>query len=91
MKGPNSVFAGLSNAGGTVNVIRMKPAFRAAGSLEVSGGDHENRRITFRQTGPLLADRLAYLLVYGHTSKRAPSTTSSSTRATTPEVSVSGR
>lgn len=71
MKGPNSVFAGLSNAGGTVNVIRMKPAFKAAGSLEVSGGDYENRRVAFRQTGPLLADRLAYLLVYGHTSKES--------------------
>ena len=71
MKGPNSVFAGLSNAGGTVNVIRMKPAFKAAGSLEVSGGDYANRKVTFRQTGPLLANRLAYLFVYGHTAKQS--------------------
>lgn len=71
MKGPNSVFAGLSNAGGTVNVIKMKPSFQAAGSLEVSGGDYDNRRIVFRQSGPILADRLAYLLVYGHTSKES--------------------
>jgi outer membrane receptor protein involved in Fe transport len=69
MKGPNSVFAGLSNAGGTINVIKMKPSFKSQGSLQVSGGDYENRRIALRQTGPLFSDKLAYLLVYGHTSK----------------------
>jgi outer membrane receptor protein involved in Fe transport len=69
MKGPNSVFAGLSNAGGTVNVIKMKPSFKTQGSLQVSGGDYDNRRVTLRHTGPLLSDKLAYMLVYGHTSK----------------------
>ncbi len=71
MKGPNSVFAGLSNAGGTVNVIKMKPSFKNTGSLQVSAGDYENRRIAFRQSGPIVADRLAYMLVYGHTSKKS--------------------
>ncbi len=71
MKGPNSVFAGLSNAGGTVNVIKMKPGFKNAGSLQVSGGDFQNRKVTFRQTGPILGDQLAYLVVYGHTAKQS--------------------
>lgn len=71
MKGPNSVFAGLSNAGGTVNVIKMKPSFKTAGSFQVSGGEYEHRRVAFRQSGPLVANRLAYLLVYGHTSRKS--------------------
>lgn len=71
MKGPNSVFAGLSNAGGTINVIKMKPSFKNTGFLQVSGGDYQNRRVTIRQSGPILADRLAYMVVYGHTAKES--------------------
>jgi outer membrane receptor protein involved in Fe transport len=34
VKGPNAVFAGISNPGGTVNLIKVKPSFVARHSLD---------------------------------------------------------
>lgn len=67
VKGPNAVFAGISNPGGTVNLIKFKPAFAASHSLDASYGSFDHRRIVFRSTAPLVPDRLAYSLVYGRT------------------------
>jgi outer membrane receptor protein involved in Fe transport len=67
VKGPNAVFAGISNPGGTVNLIKMKPAFTPAHSLDASIGSFAHRRIVLRSTGPLRSDTLAYSVIYGHT------------------------
>lgn len=67
VKGPNAVFAGISNPGGTVNLIKQKPSFTPRHSLDVSYGSFDHRRAVFRTSGPLLPDRLAYSFVYGRT------------------------
>ncbi|MDP3069378.1 MAG: TonB-dependent receptor [Opitutaceae bacterium] len=67
VKGPNAVFAGISNPGGTVNLIKQKPSFTPRHSLDVSYGSFDHKRMVFRTSGPLLPDRLAYSFVYGRT------------------------
>jgi len=67
VKGPNAVFAGISNPGGTVNLIKMKPSFIARHTLDLSFGSFDHKRVVLRSTAPLIEDRLAYSLVYGHT------------------------
>ncbi|MBL9189711.1 MAG: TonB-dependent receptor [Opitutaceae bacterium] len=67
VKGPNAVFAGISNPGGTVNLIKQKPSFTSRHSLDVSYGSFDHKRAVFRTSGPLLPDRLAYSFVYGRT------------------------
>lgn len=71
VKGPNAVFAGLSNPGGTINMIKMKPTFEHTGSLSAEVGDFGHNRAIVRVGGPLIADKLAYLLVYGHTDEKS--------------------
>lgn len=71
VKGPNAVFAGLSNAGGTVNMIRMNPSFSATGSLSGEIGDYDHSRVVLKTSGPLIADKLAYLFVFGATDEKS--------------------
>jgi outer membrane receptor protein involved in Fe transport len=71
VKGPNAVFAGLSNPGGTINMIKMKPTFKAAGSVVGELGDYGHNRFIARASGPLVADKIAYLFVYGHTDEKS--------------------
>lgn len=71
VKGPNAVFAGLSNPGGTINMIKMKPTFEHTGSLSAEVGDYGHNRFIARAGGPIVADKLAYLLVYGHTDEKS--------------------
>jgi outer membrane receptor protein involved in Fe transport len=67
VKGPNAVFAGISNPGGTVNLIKLKPSFTPRHSLDLSYGSFDHKRVVFRSSAPLLKDTLAYSLVYGRT------------------------
>lgn len=67
VKGPNAVFAGISNPGGTVNLIKLKPSFTPRHSLDASFGTFDHRRVVVRTSAPLVADKLAYGLVYGRT------------------------
>lgn len=71
VKGPNAVFAGMSNPGGTVNLIKLKPGFTAQHTVEASYGSFDHRRIVLRSTGPLVPHRLAYHLVYGRTDEQS--------------------
>ncbi|MBL9203240.1 MAG: TonB-dependent receptor [Opitutaceae bacterium] len=67
VKGPNAVFAGISNPGGTVNLIKQKPSFAPRHSLDVSYGSYDHKRAVFRSTGPVVRDRVAYSLTFGRT------------------------
>lgn len=67
VKGPNAVFAGISNPGGTVNLIRIKPGFTPRHSLDASFGNFGHARLVLRSTAPLLRDKVAYSFVYGYT------------------------
>lgn len=71
VKGPNAVFAGISNPGGTVNMIKLKPSFVAQHSAEVTFGSFEHKRAVFRTAGPLLKDKLAYSFTYGTTDEQS--------------------
>jgi outer membrane receptor protein involved in Fe transport len=71
VKGPNAVFAGISNPGGTVNLIKIKPGFTPRHSLDVSYGSFDHKRVVFRTTAPLLKDTLAYSFVYGRTDEQS--------------------
>lgn len=71
VKGPNAVFAGLSNPGGTINLIKMNPSFTPTGSLSGELGDFDHHRFIARASGPLIADKLAYLVVYGKTNEKS--------------------
>ncbi len=69
VKGPNAVFAGISNPGGTVNLIKLKPSFLPRHTVDVSYGSFEHRRAVLRSTAPLFKDKLAYSLIYGTTNE----------------------
>ncbi len=71
VKGPNAVFAGISNPGGTVNLIKIKPGFTPRHSIDLSYGSFDHQRVVFRSTGPLLRETLAYSLAYGHTDEES--------------------
>jgi outer membrane receptor protein involved in Fe transport len=71
VKGPNAVFAGISNPGGTVNLIKLKPSFIAQHSVEVTYGSFEHKRAVFRTAGPLLRDKLAYSFTFGTTDEQS--------------------
>jgi outer membrane receptor protein involved in Fe transport len=71
VKGPNAVFAGISNPGGTVNLIKLKPGFRPQHSLAVSYGSFSHKRAVFRSAAPLIKDKLAYSIVLGTTDERS--------------------
>src|SRR5688500_6376216 len=65
VKGPNAVFAGISNPGGTVNLIKVKPTFRGEHSVDASFGSFDHQRVVLRTSGPLIRDTLAYSFIYG--------------------------
>lgn len=67
VKGPNAVFAGISNPGGTVNLIKLKPSFAPRHSVDMSYGSFDHRRAVLRSTAPLLKDKVAYSFIYGTT------------------------
>ncbi len=71
VKGPNAVFAGISNPGGTVNLIKLKPSFTPQTSVDVSYGSFSHKRAVFRTSAPLLKDKLAYSFVYGFTDEQS--------------------
>lgn len=71
VKGPNAVFAGISNPGGTVNLIKMKPSFAPKHSLDASYGSFDHKRVVFRSAAPIISDQLAYSLVYGRTDEQS--------------------
>lgn len=71
VKGPNAVFAGISNPGGTVNLIKLKPSFTPQTSVEVSYGSFSHKRAVFRTTAPLVKDKLAYSFVFGATDEQS--------------------
>jgi outer membrane receptor protein involved in Fe transport len=71
VKGPNAVFAGISNPGGTVNLIKMKPSFRPKHSVDASFGSFDHRRVVFRTSAPLVKDTLAYSFIYGRTDEES--------------------
>ena len=71
VKGPNAVFAGISNPGGTVNLIKSKPSFTPQHSIEAGYGSFAHKRLVVRSSAPVVADRLAYSLVYGRTDEES--------------------
>lgn len=71
VKGPNAVFAGISNPGGTVNLVKSRPSFSPNYSLELGAGSYAHRRLVLRAGGPLVKDALAYSLVYGLTDEKS--------------------
>ncbi len=71
VKGPNAVFAGISNPGGTVNLIKVKPSFVPQHSLDASYGSFDHRRVVFRTSAPIIKDKLAYTFIYGRTDEES--------------------
>src|SRR5687767_11785359 len=71
VKGPNAVFSGISNPGGTVNLIKVKPSFTPRHSVDASFGSFDHRRVVFRSSAPLIKDKLAYSFVYGRTDEES--------------------
>lgn len=71
VKGPNAVFAGISNAGGTVNLITQRPSFTPRHSLDTSYGTFDRKRVVFKTSAPILKDQLAYSFVYGRTDEQS--------------------
>ena len=71
VKGPNAVFAGISNPGGTVNLSTAKPSFTPRHSAEIGFGSFARRRLVLRSSAPLGGKRAAYNLVYGRTDEES--------------------
>ena len=54
VKGPNAVFAGISNPGGTLNLIKTKPSFVPRHTLDLSFGSFDHKRAVLRSSAPLV-------------------------------------
>lgn len=70
LKGPSSMFYGIMDPGGVVNVVSKKPLRQQRNALSVSGMSYGQGRngagITLDTTGPLGDKGLAYRLVMDH-------------------------
>ena len=64
VKGPVSVLQGRASAGGVVHVISRRPSFNSATALDLGYGSFDRLYAHFRNTGPLVDRRLAYLVSY---------------------------
>ncbi|MEO7413817.1 MAG: TonB-dependent receptor [Opitutaceae bacterium] len=71
VKGPNAVFAGISNPGGTVNLIKLKPSFTPRHSIDASFGTFDHKRVVVRTSAPVFRDKLAYSFIYGRTDEES--------------------
>lgn len=56
IRGANGLLTGVGNASGTINYVRKRPTNIAQGSLGVSGGSFDRRRIEADYSTPLTAD-----------------------------------
>lgn len=61
LKGPAAALYGVSEPGGTLNIVSKRPQWKAAHSLEAYVGTHAHRRVAVDTTGPI-TDNLAYRL-----------------------------
>ncbi len=61
IKGPVAALYGLSEPGGTINLVTKKPRFTAANSIEAYVGSFQSNRISLDSTGPL-SQQWAYRL-----------------------------
>ncbi len=53
LKGPVGALYGISEPGGTVNIITKQPSFKPAHSAGVYYGSYDYKRLSFDSTGPL--------------------------------------
>lgn len=63
-KGPASILQGEASAGGVVNVISKKPKFNFSHRITAGVGSWDTTKLSLESTGPLLKDRLAYIVQY---------------------------
>lgn len=56
IRGANGLLTGIGNASGTINYVRKRPTNTPQGSLEVSGGSYDFRRIEADYSTPFTAD-----------------------------------
>lgn len=61
LKGPAAALYGISEPGGTLNIVSKRPQWKAAHSLEAYVGSHAHRRVAVDTTGPI-TDNVAYRL-----------------------------
>lgn len=62
LKGPSAIVYGSHNPGGVINRVRKTPQFEQGGSIGVTLGNHEQRKIELDSSGPL-GEGLAYRTV----------------------------
>lgn len=66
-KGPASILQGRASAGGVVNIIGKKPSFNQKTNIKTTYGSWDHLKVAVDTTGPLVGDKLAYLLTYAKT------------------------
>ena len=66
-KGPASILQGRASAGGVVNIISKKPAFNQRTDLKLSYGSFDSKKLSVTSTGPIVPQKLAYLVNYSQT------------------------
>lgn len=62
IKGPSAIFHGEVNPAGVVNLISARPAWRQQSEVRLSYGSEDYRKVYVQNSGPLVEDKLAYLL-----------------------------
>ncbi len=67
IKGPSAIFHGEVNPAGVVNLISSKPTWQPEHTVRLSYGSEDYRRAYFQSSGPLVDDRLAYLVFGSYT------------------------
>ena len=62
LKGPSAVFNGNVPPGGTINIIYKRPSYKQEAFAEVTGGSWNYFSGEVFATGPLISDKVAYLI-----------------------------
>lgn len=62
LKGPSAVFNGNVPPGGTINIIYKRPSFKSEHYAELIGGSWDYKSAELFSTGPLVSDKVAYLI-----------------------------
>lgn len=62
LKGPSAVFNGNVPPGGTINIIYKRPSYKPEAFVEATGGSWSYFSGQIFATGPLISDKVAYLV-----------------------------
>ncbi len=66
LRGPQSALYGRNTYAGAINYVTRKPTKALTGEVRVTGAEHDTAGITGWLSGPLIEDKLGFMIAAGH-------------------------